>query len=246
MRFRSTHPAAAGAGLVLLLAAAAFAQDPPAGEEDFLRPNAVTADHAGESLVVEGRVAEVRRTNAGLHLYFGADMTSAFQCSSRPTVSTSGRGPTRKSAIRGGTCGSPAPSRRKAGGCSSRPPGPIRSRSSPGAAHAALVRASSPGFERAPRSGPSRGGGAERSFRAFRPAHAGEKEASRRFGTPARRRIPAAATEPVEPRARNQRKCRSWRSSSRARRCSWWTRCGVMPRSRPISVRLVSSAPSSP
>ena len=79
MRFRSTHPAAAGAGLVLLLAAAAFAQDPPAGEEDFLRPNAVTADHAGESLVVEGRVAEVRRTNAGLHLYFGADMTSAFQ-----------------------------------------------------------------------------------------------------------------------------------------------------------------------
>lgn len=42
-------------------------------------PTDVTAEHVGKNLSVEGQVYTVSKTNAGMHLYFGADTSTAFQ-----------------------------------------------------------------------------------------------------------------------------------------------------------------------
>ena len=57
-----------------LLAATGVAQSPPT-----VPPTEVGKDHVGKEFSVEGRVAQVTKTGAGIHLYYGADMTSAFQ-----------------------------------------------------------------------------------------------------------------------------------------------------------------------
>jgi len=60
--------------LVLGFAAAVFAQ-----EEAAIRPDAVGKDHVGKKIAVEGRIYSNSKSPAGIHLYFGPDMTTAFQ-----------------------------------------------------------------------------------------------------------------------------------------------------------------------
>lgn len=62
--------------LILLLgfAAAVFAQ-----EEAAIRPDAVGKDQVGKKIAVEGRIYSTSKSAAGMHLYFGADTTTAFQ-----------------------------------------------------------------------------------------------------------------------------------------------------------------------
>ncbi len=62
--------------LVVLLGftAAGFVQ-----EEAALRPDAVGKDHVGKKISVEGRVYSNSKSEAGIHLYFGPDTTTAFQ-----------------------------------------------------------------------------------------------------------------------------------------------------------------------
>jgi hypothetical protein len=62
--------------LIVLLgfAAAVFAQ-----EEAALRPDAVGKDQVGKTVAVEGRVYSNSKSEAGIHLYFGPDTTTAFQ-----------------------------------------------------------------------------------------------------------------------------------------------------------------------
>ncbi len=60
--------------LVFGFAASVFAQ-----EEAAIRPDAVGKEHVGKKIAVEGRVYSNSKTKAGIHLYFAADSTSAFQ-----------------------------------------------------------------------------------------------------------------------------------------------------------------------
>lgn len=62
------------AATVLLFAPGLFAQ----GSKS-IKPTEVTADHLGEDISVEGRVYTAGESNSGVHLYFGADNSSAFQ-----------------------------------------------------------------------------------------------------------------------------------------------------------------------
>ncbi|HXV64596.1 MAG TPA: hypothetical protein VEK15_28115 [Vicinamibacteria bacterium] len=59
--------------LVLGLAALSLAQG------DAIRPTEITAEQVGQTVVVEGRVYSSNKTAAGIHLYFGADTSTAFQ-----------------------------------------------------------------------------------------------------------------------------------------------------------------------
>jgi len=43
------------------------------------RPTEVTAEQLGETITVEGRVYTSGESKSGIHLYFGADNSSAFQ-----------------------------------------------------------------------------------------------------------------------------------------------------------------------
>ena len=56
-----------------LLGATAFAQI------ETMRPTAVTAEQVGEEIAVEGRIYTNGKSKSGIHLYFGADTTTAFQ-----------------------------------------------------------------------------------------------------------------------------------------------------------------------
>ncbi len=47
--------------------------------QEVVRPADIGADHVGNELAVEGRVYSINKTGAGMHLYFGADTSSAFQ-----------------------------------------------------------------------------------------------------------------------------------------------------------------------
>jgi len=47
--------------------------------DDPIKPSQVTAEHVGQEIAVEGRTAVNRKTQAGIHIYFGADTSSAFQ-----------------------------------------------------------------------------------------------------------------------------------------------------------------------
>lgn len=60
--------------LVLGFAAAVFAQ-----EEAAIRPETVGKDQVGKKIAVEGRIYSSSKSAAGIHLYFGADTTTAFQ-----------------------------------------------------------------------------------------------------------------------------------------------------------------------
>ncbi|HSF17484.1 MAG TPA: hypothetical protein VLK65_18215 [Vicinamibacteria bacterium] len=59
--------------LVLGLAALSVAQGTA------IRPEEITAERVGQTVVVEGRVYSSNKTSAGIHLYFGADTSTAFQ-----------------------------------------------------------------------------------------------------------------------------------------------------------------------
>jgi hypothetical protein len=50
-----------------------------AQEEDAIRPDEIGADHVGKKVAVEGRVYSNSKSPAGIHLYFGADTSTAFQ-----------------------------------------------------------------------------------------------------------------------------------------------------------------------
>lgn len=58
---------------IFLLGATAFAQI------ETMRPTAVTAEQVGEEIAVEGRIYTNGKSKSGIHLYFGADTTTAFQ-----------------------------------------------------------------------------------------------------------------------------------------------------------------------
>ena len=58
---------------LFLLGATAFAQI------ETMRPTAVTAEQVGEEIAVEGRIYTNGKSKSGIHLYFGADTTTAFQ-----------------------------------------------------------------------------------------------------------------------------------------------------------------------
>lgn len=60
--------------LVFGFAATVFAQ-----EEAAIRPDAVGKDHVGKKIAVEGRIYSNSKSAAGIHLYFGPDITTAFQ-----------------------------------------------------------------------------------------------------------------------------------------------------------------------
>ncbi|HLE70584.1 MAG TPA: hypothetical protein VJH87_12945 [Vicinamibacteria bacterium] len=60
--------------LLLSFAAAVFTQ-----EEAAIRPDAVGKDHVGKKIAVEGRIYSNSKSAAGIHLYFGPDITTAFQ-----------------------------------------------------------------------------------------------------------------------------------------------------------------------
>jgi len=60
---------------LLLFVLVGFAQQ---GSEA-LRPTEVGAEHVGKSIAVEGRVYSNGKSKSGIHLYFGADTSTAFQ-----------------------------------------------------------------------------------------------------------------------------------------------------------------------
>jgi hypothetical protein len=59
--------------ILFLLGATAFAQI------ETMRPTAVTAEQVGKEIAVEGRIYTNGKSESGIHLYFGADTTKAFQ-----------------------------------------------------------------------------------------------------------------------------------------------------------------------
>lgn len=81
MRFRFTLPVATVVGLALLLAPAAFGQDPPAEEEEeFLQPSEITAEHVGETVVIRGQITNTQQNPDGVHIFFvGANLNYPFQ-----------------------------------------------------------------------------------------------------------------------------------------------------------------------
>lgn len=48
-------------------------------ESDALRPEEIGAAQVGQKVAVEGRVYSNSKSGAGIHLYFGADTSTAFQ-----------------------------------------------------------------------------------------------------------------------------------------------------------------------
>ncbi len=71
MRPQLTFPAAVAFGLAFLIAPAAFAQDPPAEEEEFTEPHEITLEQVGESLVVRGRIARTENNPVqGVTIHF--------------------------------------------------------------------------------------------------------------------------------------------------------------------------------
>jgi hypothetical protein len=48
-------------------------------QEEALRPDAVGKDQVGKTIAVEGRIYTNSKSEAGIHLYFGPDTTTAFQ-----------------------------------------------------------------------------------------------------------------------------------------------------------------------
>ena len=59
--------------LVVGFAAAISAQ------EDAIRPDAIGKDQVGQKVAVEGRIYSNSKSEAGIHLYFGPDTSTAFQ-----------------------------------------------------------------------------------------------------------------------------------------------------------------------
>ena len=57
---------------VALSGSVAFAQEA-------LRPTEVGADHVDQEIAVEGRIYSNGKSKSGIHLYFGADTSTAFQ-----------------------------------------------------------------------------------------------------------------------------------------------------------------------
>jgi hypothetical protein len=64
---------------LLLLALLGFGAVVLAVQDDAIRPNEVGADHVGKKIAVEGRIYSANKSQAGIHLYFSADTSTAFQ-----------------------------------------------------------------------------------------------------------------------------------------------------------------------
>ncbi len=62
-------------GVFLLLGVVALAQQ----DTSALRPEEVGKDQVGKKVAVEGRIYSDAKTNVGIHLYFSADTSTAFQ-----------------------------------------------------------------------------------------------------------------------------------------------------------------------
>lgn len=60
--------------LLMVFSMVAFAQ-----EETAIRPDAVGKDQVGKKVAVEGRIYSNSKSEAGIHLYFGPDTSTAFQ-----------------------------------------------------------------------------------------------------------------------------------------------------------------------
>ena len=48
-------------------------------QEDAIRPDAVGKEQVGQKIAVEGRIYSNSKSDAGVHLYFGPDTSTAFQ-----------------------------------------------------------------------------------------------------------------------------------------------------------------------
>ncbi len=67
------------ASAIILIALLGFTAAVFAQEEAALRPDAVGKDQVGKKIAVEGRIYSNSKSEAGIHLYFGPDTTTAFQ-----------------------------------------------------------------------------------------------------------------------------------------------------------------------
>ncbi|MGH9320511.1 MAG: hypothetical protein ACRD21_15175 [Vicinamibacteria bacterium] len=67
------------ASTVVLILLAAFGGVALAQEGAAIRPDQIGKDHLGKKVAVEGRIYSNSKSNAGIHLYFGADTSTAFQ-----------------------------------------------------------------------------------------------------------------------------------------------------------------------
>jgi aspartyl/asparaginyl-tRNA synthetase len=66
-------------GVVFLLGAVAVSIAVAQDESGTVRPEEVGKDHVGKKIAVEGRVYSNSKSEAGIHLYFAADTSTAFQ-----------------------------------------------------------------------------------------------------------------------------------------------------------------------
>lgn len=64
---------------IVLILVLGFTASVLAQEEAAIRPDAVGKDQVGKKVAVEGRIYSNAKTEAGIHLYFGADTSTAFQ-----------------------------------------------------------------------------------------------------------------------------------------------------------------------
>jgi aspartyl/asparaginyl-tRNA synthetase len=69
----------ASAIVLVLTLVLGFAAAVPAQEEAAIRPEAVGKDQVGKKIAVEGRIYSNSKSEAGIHLYFGPDTSTAFQ-----------------------------------------------------------------------------------------------------------------------------------------------------------------------
>jgi len=67
------------ASTIVLILLIGFSAAGIAQEEAAVRPDAVGKDHVGKKVAVEGRIYSNSKSQAGIHLYFGADTSTAFQ-----------------------------------------------------------------------------------------------------------------------------------------------------------------------
>ena len=68
---RNRCPLAAAAAFALLIVPPAFAQDPPAEEEDVVEVHEITLDNVGESVVARGRIARTESSPVqGVTIHF--------------------------------------------------------------------------------------------------------------------------------------------------------------------------------
>lgn len=66
---------ASAIALIFLIAISSVA----AAQQDVIKPTEVGAEQLGKEIAVEGRIYSSAKTEGGIHLYFGPDMTTSFE-----------------------------------------------------------------------------------------------------------------------------------------------------------------------